>query len=395
MLYLIIRPLARVFLFVFFRKIYLFGKENIPKSGPVILASNHPNAFVEACIYAVIQPRPVHFLTRADVFKSPIANRILRSLNMLPIYRFKDGYSSLKNNEATFNSCYEILGKGGVVIIFSEASCVSEKRLRPLQRGTARLAISALESQSLDNVSVVPIGVNYAKLAGIRGEVMINIGTPLNAKDYRKRYEAEPNQTLKEFTHDLEECLKPMVIHFDNKEVERKAEYLLDEAVCEYKSSFWPPVENNQNLFKNLKSMVDRWNENSEIILGDLRLKNYIYQPYVSEVKYSTLGDEKWLNGIFLVAMFPIFLVGFLINLPPYYLAKYIAYNKVKNIEFHLSVRMSVMMIGSCIWGMIMWFLLRAYFSFWVSALMVIGSFLLGYFAIFYKEQWSAFRYNT
>ncbi|MBL0190327.1 MAG: hypothetical protein IPQ18_03000 [Saprospiraceae bacterium] len=96
-----------------------------------------------------------------------------------------------------------------------------------------------------------------------------------------------------------------MVIHFDNKEVERQAEYLLDKAVCENKSSFWPPVENNQNLFKNLKSMVDRWNENPEIILGDARLKNYSYQPYVSEVKYSTFGDEKWLNGIFLVAMFP------------------------------------------------------------------------------------------
>ncbi|MBL0190326.1 MAG: hypothetical protein IPQ18_02995 [Saprospiraceae bacterium] len=66
-----------------------------------------------------------------------------------------------------------------------EASCVSEKRLRPLQRGTARLAISALESQSLDNVSVVPIGVNYAKLAGIRAEVMI-IGTPLEAGLYER-----------------------------------------------------------------------------------------------------------------------------------------------------------------------------------------------------------------
>ncbi|MBL0190325.1 MAG: 1-acyl-sn-glycerol-3-phosphate acyltransferase [Saprospiraceae bacterium] len=96
MLYLIIRPLARVFLFVFFRKIYLVGKENIPQTGPVILASNHPNAFTEACIYAVIQPRPVHFLTRADVFKNPLANKILRSLNMLPIYRFRDGYSSLQ-----------------------------------------------------------------------------------------------------------------------------------------------------------------------------------------------------------------------------------------------------------------------------------------------------------
>ncbi|MBK6903255.1 MAG: hypothetical protein IPH04_10715 [Saprospirales bacterium] len=71
MLYPITRPLAKIALSVFFRKLYLSGLENIDWEKPVILAANHPTAFIEPCILACWLPKPLHFMVRGDFFSNP------------------------------------------------------------------------------------------------------------------------------------------------------------------------------------------------------------------------------------------------------------------------------------------------------------------------------------
>ncbi|NJL77450.1 MAG: hypothetical protein HC892_22855 [Saprospiraceae bacterium] len=55
-----IRPFARFGLLAFCKKIYVSGAENIKTDRPVILASNHPTAFLEPCILACFyQPQSI------------------------------------------------------------------------------------------------------------------------------------------------------------------------------------------------------------------------------------------------------------------------------------------------------------------------------------------------
>ncbi|HZF64004.1 MAG TPA: hypothetical protein VEZ55_05955, partial [Chitinophagaceae bacterium] len=67
------------------------------------------------------------------------------------------------------------------VLIFSEGLCKNEWHLRPLRKGTARLAISSWE-QGID-VTVVPMAFNYSSFRCFGKTVHINIGDPLPKAD--------------------------------------------------------------------------------------------------------------------------------------------------------------------------------------------------------------------
>src|SRR5690606_6953418 len=102
MLYYLFRPLTRWAFLAFFRRIYLSGRQNIPTKGPLIFAVNHPTAFIEPCLLASFGPRVLSFMTRGDVFTTPWVQWLLQQVHLIPIYRFHDGFSALRQNEKSF-----------------------------------------------------------------------------------------------------------------------------------------------------------------------------------------------------------------------------------------------------------------------------------------------------
>ena len=63
-----------------------------------------------------------YFLTRAAVFKKPLVAKLLNSVQMLPVYRIRDGWGNIANNNAIFESCTKLLHQGNAVAIFPEGS---------------------------------------------------------------------------------------------------------------------------------------------------------------------------------------------------------------------------------------------------------------------------------
>ena len=112
---------------------------------PLILACSHPNSFFDALVMGAYHPRRLHFLARGDAFKNPRAAKALRMLNMIPIYRLSEGKEHVENNRDTFDECNRVFKNKGTVLIFSEGVCVNEWKLRPLKKGTARLAYMCWE----------------------------------------------------------------------------------------------------------------------------------------------------------------------------------------------------------------------------------------------------------
>ena len=70
-LYLTVKYLGRLTLPIYFGRFEVNGRENIPKEDPFILAPNHQNAFLDAIMMGCYNDKPVHFLTRSDVFVEP------------------------------------------------------------------------------------------------------------------------------------------------------------------------------------------------------------------------------------------------------------------------------------------------------------------------------------
>lgn len=146
-----------------------------------MLAVNHPNSFLDAILLCTLFDQPVYSLARGDAFKNPLVAKILSALKMLPVYRVSEGVENLEENYKTFDLCKEIFRQAGIVLIFSEGRCVNEWHLRPLKKGTARLAISSWE----DGIPLVvlPVGINYSSFRSFGKNIRLFFGEPIARQD--------------------------------------------------------------------------------------------------------------------------------------------------------------------------------------------------------------------
>jgi 1-acyl-sn-glycerol-3-phosphate acyltransferase len=130
---------------IFCRRVIINKPTLLKEKGPLLLASNHPNSFLDSVIIDTLFEQPIWSLARGDVFKNKFATRILTAMKILPVYRTSEGVENLSTNYKTFDSCVELFRRDAIVMIFSEGKCINEWQLRPLKKGTARLAIKAWE----------------------------------------------------------------------------------------------------------------------------------------------------------------------------------------------------------------------------------------------------------
>lgn len=182
---------------------------------PKIIASNHPNSFFDAIQIAVHYPKPIYFLARGDAFTKPLVAKFLHSLHLIPIYRLSEGKNNLSKNEATFKKCLELLHQNQTILIFSEGLCVNEWKLRPLKKGTARLALMAL-NDGITNLKIQPTNLNYSAFDRNPKEVLINFNEEfeieISAND-------KASEFYKVFNTELEKgILDQMIIKVNSKD---------------------------------------------------------------------------------------------------------------------------------------------------------------------------------
>lgn len=174
MLYNLLKPIVRLAMLIFCRKVVVNKPSMLKSEGPLLLACNHPNSFLDAVILDVLFEQPVWSLARGDVFRKKWAARMLYGMKILPVYRPTEGVENLSENYKTFDACIELFKEGQLVQIFSEGKCINEWHLRKLKKGTARLAIKAWEEGI--PLKVLPVGINYSSYYRFGKNMFINIG---------------------------------------------------------------------------------------------------------------------------------------------------------------------------------------------------------------------------
>ena len=205
---------------IFCRHVVFDKPKNLRRKGPLLLAFNHPNSFLDAIIIDIFFDEPVWSLARGDAFKGNLVKKILYGVKILPVYRTSEGVENLSENYKTFNDCIAIFKNNGLVQIFSEGKCVNEWHLRPLKKGTARLAIQAWE-QNIP-LEVLPLGINYSSFERFGKNVFVHFGEPITVKDIDlNASDGIRNQT---FNAKLQKQLEQLVyeIPSEDKEVQEK-----------------------------------------------------------------------------------------------------------------------------------------------------------------------------
>jgi 1-acyl-sn-glycerol-3-phosphate acyltransferase len=169
----ILKIIIRAALWLFCNNIYIKNKHLFSKKGPLLIFANHPNSFLDAIIIASNYKRRVYFLARGDVFRKPIFRFLLSSLNMIPVYRLREGKENLHLNDFAFKASIKLLLKGEAVLIFIEGTCINSHELQPLKKGTARILEGVQEKGVFPAIQA--IGIAYNQLYGIGKTINISI----------------------------------------------------------------------------------------------------------------------------------------------------------------------------------------------------------------------------
>lgn len=171
---LVLGPLLRLI----FRP-WVRGMENIPSSGPVILASNHLS-FSDSIFLPLQSRRPVVFLAKSEYFtgkgiKGALVRWFFKATGQLSIDR-----SGGKASEASLNTGLSVLSQGLVLGIYPEGTRSPDGKLYRGRTGIARMALESkvpvIPVAMIDTEKVQPIG---KRLPRIR-RVGIVVGTPLD-----------------------------------------------------------------------------------------------------------------------------------------------------------------------------------------------------------------------
>lgn len=222
MLYGFLKIIIRFAARIFCRRIIINNPWILKEKGPLLLACNHPNSFLDAVILGLLFDEPVWSLTRGDVFLNKPVNNILFKLKMLPVYRPSEGVENLSENYKTFESCIEIFRRNGVVLIFSEGLCVNEWHLRPLKKGTARLAIRCQDENI--PLKILPVGINYSSFRRFGKNIFINFGNLFTMDEFDKTL--SDGQRLLAFNNLLQQELKPLVYEIENGDKKKQSAVL-------------------------------------------------------------------------------------------------------------------------------------------------------------------------
>jgi len=182
--YNIVRFWIKTSLHLYFGKIETHGLQNVPQNKPVIFLPNHQNALLDVLLIGVDCNRKPWFLTRSDIFKSKTLMAIFEFLQMIPIYRMRDGRESLKNNQAVFDRCSDLLRRNEAVILFPEANHNLQRRVRTLSKGFTRILFNTLAKDPDTDIQVVPVGLNYKEAVRFPDKVAVFFGKPISVKDW-------------------------------------------------------------------------------------------------------------------------------------------------------------------------------------------------------------------
>jgi 1-acyl-sn-glycerol-3-phosphate acyltransferase len=183
-MYYLIRFLLRLGLAIYCFRIRVNGEDALDLKGPLVLASNHPNAFFDAIILASLVKRPMYFLATGELTDKWLPPWVLKVLHIVPVYQLSDNPARQEKNEKSFSRCADILSAGGIVLFFSEGVCENNWQLRPFKKGAARVVLAALAypGQKL-NIVILPVGMNYNSYTSLGKSVFIQCGQALSNQD--------------------------------------------------------------------------------------------------------------------------------------------------------------------------------------------------------------------
>jgi 1-acyl-sn-glycerol-3-phosphate acyltransferase len=145
------------------------GREHVPRSGGLVVASNHIS-FWDPPMVGSACPRELNFLAKEQLFDTPLLGPLIRSLNSIPIRR---GVADLSG----MSRAIECLKGGEALLMFPEGSRMRDGELHPARPGVGMMAVNA-------DVPIVPCFISGSNrpgrwwYRGVRPRIWFGVARP-------------------------------------------------------------------------------------------------------------------------------------------------------------------------------------------------------------------------
>ena len=194
----IVQTYLQVAFLFYYKKIIACYQAPISLDKPVLFLSNHQNALLDPLLITIKSKRKNYFLTRASVFKNKFVAKILKSLQMLPVYRVRDGFSNLSKNHQIFSICAEVLHNDKSIILFPEGSHSLNRSVRNLSKGFTRIIDETLSKYPNTDIQIIPVGLNFQHPKDWADSVSVYFGKPIFISNYLSENKTVKVKKLKE-----------------------------------------------------------------------------------------------------------------------------------------------------------------------------------------------------
>jgi glycerol-3-phosphate O-acyltransferase / dihydroxyacetone phosphate acyltransferase len=215
----VIHAVISVALRLFFRRIEVVGVDRVPGAGALLFVLNHPNGLVDPALVYVSMPRRVSFLAKSTLFDNTFAAFVLRTLEILPVYRRIDAAARLESNFSTFEQCFEMFRLGRCIAIFPEGVSHDETQLQKIKTGAARIALGAVSGpEPAAGLKIVPVGLYYTSKTSFRSEALIRYGEVFEVEPVELDADGEPpRDAVFALTDEIERRLRDVTLNTETE----------------------------------------------------------------------------------------------------------------------------------------------------------------------------------
>ena len=178
MLYGFFRVVFRLIFYILFRA-RVYGRENIPAEGAVILAANHASN-IDPPLMASLIDRPVSYMAKIELFENPIFGAAIRRCHAFPVKRGESDRGAIK-------AAVTVLKEERVLGLFPEGTRSKTGELQKAEAGVALIA-------AMTGAPIVPVAIlNTHRIfanGGLLPQLRIMYGQPISFQGDRKSKEA-------------------------------------------------------------------------------------------------------------------------------------------------------------------------------------------------------------
>jgi hypothetical protein len=207
------------------------------------------------------------FIARGDIFKNPFIAKLMHFCRILPIYRIRDGFKNVKdNNSEIIDKAVDVVHDNVKLFLYPEAAHRTKHSLRQLSKGVFHIALQANQQFGHERpIYIIPTGIEYGDYFRYRSSALISFGKAINVTEFVNQHKDENEAVIMNGLRDLlSQNMASLISFIPDNEENYDAIWELTKIKAGTSGSLESRLERNQKTIKEILEFKEREPEKAE-----------------------------------------------------------------------------------------------------------------------------------